>query len=160
MRPAYVAAMAQTRVSKPVPLARDSALLASRAAVVRTGVEPVACPEAHYCPVGSSAALPCPAGTFGNASGLQAEQECHACPAGHFCGPGVSEPTPCSRGTVAPNENMVACNDCEAGTLSGRGWPDCLRALPAWLILPCRRVGAAAVRRGHPLQRHQPRERW
>ena len=80
------------------------------------GVEPVACPEAHYCPAGSSVALPCPAGTFGNASGLQSEQECHNCPVGHFCGPGSREPTACSRGTVAPNENTVACNDCEAGT--------------------------------------------
>ena len=80
------------------------------------GVEPVACPEAHYCPEGSSVPLPCPAGKFGNASGLESEQECHACPAGHFCGPGVSEPTACSRGTAAPNVNMVACNNCEAGT--------------------------------------------
>ena len=80
------------------------------------GVEPVACPEAHYCPEGSSVALPCPAGSYGAASGLQAEQDCHSCPAGHFCGPGVSEPTACSRGTVAPNANMVTCNDCEAGT--------------------------------------------
>ena len=38
------------------------------------GVEPVACPEAHYCPAGSSVALPCPAGTFGNASGLQSSR--------------------------------------------------------------------------------------
>ena len=38
------------------------------------GVEPVAYPEAHYCPAGSSVALPCPAGTFGNASGLQSSR--------------------------------------------------------------------------------------
>ena len=80
------------------------------------GVKPVACPEAHYCPEGSSVALPCPAGKFGNVSGLQAEHECHTCPAGHFCGPAVNKPTACSRGTVAPNASMVACNDCEAGT--------------------------------------------
>ena len=105
------------------------------------GVEPVACPEAHYCPVGSSAALPCPAGTFGNASGLQTEQECHACPAGHFCGPGVSEPTPCSRGTVAPNENMVACNDCEAGTFQEEAGQTACEPCRPGLFCP---VGASA----------------
>merc|ERR1740130_831077 len=49
------------------------------------GVEPVACPEAHYCPEGSSVALPCPAGSYGAASGLQAEQECTVCPDGYTC---------------------------------------------------------------------------
>ena len=111
------------------------------------GVEPVACPEAHYCPEGSSVALPCPAGTFGNASGLQAERECNACPVGHFCGPGVREPTPCSRGTVAPNASMVACNDCEAGmyqeeagqTACGSCRPGSFCPVGASAPLPCRK---------------------
>ena len=51
---------------------------------------------------GSSAALSCPAGRFGNVSGLAAEGECHACPPDSFCFTGAEQPMPCSPGTHAP----------------------------------------------------------
>ena len=105
------------------------------------GVEPVACKEAHYCPEGSSVPLPCPAGTFGNASGLQAEHDCNNCPVGHFCGPGVSKPTTCSPGTVAPNENMAACIDCQAGTYQEEAGQTACGSCRPGLFCP---VGASA----------------
>jgi len=83
------------------------------------GVEPVACPEAHYCPEGSSVALPCPAGSYGAASGLQAEQECTVCPAGTYCFAGSTAATSCSKGTYAANESSQLCEACPEGKYQG-----------------------------------------
>ena len=49
-----------------------------------------------YGKAGSSAALPCAAGRFGNATDLQATEQCTLCPLGHSCSTGSSAPTPCS----------------------------------------------------------------
>ena len=48
-------------------------------------IEPVECPLKSYCPVGSSAATRCLAGTVGSRLGLRGEQECDPCPDGHWC---------------------------------------------------------------------------
>jgi len=74
------------------------------------------CDAGHFC-VGDGTRSPCPAGTFGNATGLTAAGQCEPCPAGHvcpaasvsgtarpcggvdrFCPAGSSSPTPVSPG--------------------------------------------------------------
>lgn len=79
------------------------------------------CPIGNYCPEGSTVPLPCPAGSFGNTTGLS---ECHKCVAGHFCHVGSSAYTDsicppgyfCPPGTQSANENP-----CPLGTYSDRG---------------------------------------
>ena len=79
------------------------------------GVVPVACPEAHYCPEGSSVALPCPAGSYGAATGLVAQAKCTVCPAGTYCAAGSTTATSCSRGTYAAAERSQLCDTCPEG---------------------------------------------
>lgn len=48
-------------------------------------VHSVGCSLGHYCPVGSAAPIPCPAGTYGNVTGLMASDcsgSCQCCNAG------------------------------------------------------------------------------
>ena len=57
------------------------------------------CGTGNYCPEGSGAELPCPSGTFSNATNLGAAEECFACPAGSFCaGGGVAVSGACAAG--------------------------------------------------------------
>ncbi|XP_072282810.1 uncharacterized protein [Pyxicephalus adspersus] len=51
------------------------------------------CPQGHYCPLGSILAVPCPQGTFSNATGNVAMESCELCTLGMFCSrPGLSQP--------------------------------------------------------------------
>ncbi|EGD79005.1 hypothetical protein PTSG_01976 [Salpingoeca rosetta] len=43
------------------------------------------CPEAHYCPEGSSAPTPCPPGTISAAVQASSNATCTACPPGFYC---------------------------------------------------------------------------
>uniref|UniRef100_A0A7S3JP84 Chitin-binding type-2 domain-containing protein n=1 Tax=Aureoumbra lagunensis TaxID=44058 RepID=A0A7S3JP84_9STRA len=60
------------------------------------------CPQGYYCPEGISdyTKYPCPYGTYGAQTLLQAASECTPCSAGQYCnGEGLSEPTgDCSAG--------------------------------------------------------------
>ena len=69
-----------------------------------------------YCPAGSSGALSCPAGRFGNVSGLSKEEDCYTCPAGSFCGTGAENSKPCFSGTFAANRSSPICSQCPEGT--------------------------------------------
>eukprot|EP00964_Phaeocystis_antarctica_P004990 scaffold2717_cov67-Phaeocystis_antarctica.AAC.4 len=79
-------------------------------------VTPAACPKGHYCPKGTSVALPCLPGSYSGTTSLTSRSECTETDKGHFAPTGSTEQTPCSPGTVAPNASMGACLKCEAGT--------------------------------------------
>ena len=56
---------------------------------------PLACIPGHYCPEGSSVALPCPAGRFRNASGGTDAEACDLSPPGSHSTAGSTSPKPC-----------------------------------------------------------------
>lgn len=92
------------------------------------------CPIGGYCPVGSSYPTACPAGTFGNTSGLASPDECANCLAGFYCA-GSNNPYPtgqcyagyfCLSASTSPTQYECAagkystigsseCTDCPAG---------------------------------------------
>ena len=84
-------------------------------------VAPEACPKGHYCPGGTSDALPCPPGYFDYVGGLVADSYCTTCPVGSFCATGSLNHTQCSPGTVAPNTSMATCVKCAAGKYQADG---------------------------------------
>lgn len=54
---------------------------------------PLPCERGFYCPSGAASQQPCPAGTYGNMSGLIEEWQCSLCDAGMYCKePGTIHP--------------------------------------------------------------------
>eukprot|EP00964_Phaeocystis_antarctica_P067957 scaffold41164_cov69-Phaeocystis_antarctica.AAC.1 len=108
-------------------------------------VAPAACPKGHYCPKGTSVALPCLPGSYSDATSLTSASECTETDAGHFAPTGSIQQIKCSPGTVAPNSNMGACLKCEAGTfqatlgqlMCGSCTPGSYCAEGAAAALPC-----------------------
>lgn len=101
--------------------------------VAGNSTQPRPCPLGHYCPNGTrfAAQFPCPVGTFGNVTQLQAAAQCLPCSPGAYCdGPGLVQPTgPCAAGyfclagSTTPTPNSAAAgglcpagNYCPAGT--------------------------------------------
>eukprot|EP01029_Cantina_marsupialis_P004433 TRINITY_DN14448_c0_g2_i1.p1 TRINITY_DN14448_c0_g2~~TRINITY_DN14448_c0_g2_i1.p1 ORF type:complete len:1632 (+),score=579.25 TRINITY_DN14448_c0_g2_i1:1-4896(+) len=94
----------------------------------------VVCPVGHYCPEGTSDALPCEAGTYQDRtqqttckpcpSGYYCEIGTHTlvdCPAGHYCLEGTEYGTehPCPKGTFNAGVNLKSadeCTPCTAGS--------------------------------------------
>ena len=87
------------------------------------------CPEAHYCPLGTSYPLGCPSGTYNNQTGRSNCTECPAgyfcpentttyeifpCPVGHYCPPGTkySMEYPCPRGYYRNLTSGMMNSDC------------------------------------------------
>lgn len=73
-----------------------------------------------YCLPGSVIGAVCPAGTFGNASGLGTATCSGPCPRGHFCAAGTTSPTstPCPGGRFGAVEGLGldSCSgECTAG---------------------------------------------
>ncbi|KPP71460.1 SCO-spondin-like [Scleropages formosus] len=66
------------------------------------GPSPGVCPLAHYCPFGSAAPLPCPAGSYTN---LSSQAHCPRCPAGYYCPERTSNYSqfPCPAGFYCPD---------------------------------------------------------
>ena len=58
------------------------------------------CPAGHYCPrIGmTDDPIPCPAGSYRNATGSESKEQCWECPAGFFCEEGAQTFTPCDSG--------------------------------------------------------------
>lgn len=92
----------------------------------------VACPKAHYCPLGSVEPTPCPAGyyvnqtsTHGHGSypgayaqtGVITGHDCTFCPDGFFCPIASTVPTSCPAGThTGPGtKREVDCIECPVG---------------------------------------------
>ena len=59
------------------------------------------CPEAHYCPIGTSDPLPCPAGKF---NAIPQQAVCFDCPSGYYCPENITDYTPyeCPVGHYCP----------------------------------------------------------
>jgi hypothetical protein len=88
------------------------------------------CPSGAFCPVGSAAPVPCPAGFSSPLNGTDVPvQLCQAgaycpigtiipfnCTRGSYCPRYSSEPTICPLGTSCPNESMSKPLLCPAGT--------------------------------------------
>jgi hypothetical protein len=60
-------------------------LAGSDTATPTNGINGYICPAGSYCPEGSTIETFCPAGTFSNSTGLQAESDCTPCTAGYYC---------------------------------------------------------------------------
>ena len=77
------------------------------------------CGLGHHCATRSSIERPCDGGSFGNATGLSSQDDCHVCPQGHACSLGATEATVCAKGTYAKDEGSHRCTACEEGTYQG-----------------------------------------
>ena len=123
-----------------------------------TTVEPAACSEGHYCPIGTSLPQgePCPQGTYLPRQFGRFRNECLPCPPGSYCElPGQANTTgPCHAGYLckggarvsqpsdADNGPCPAGKYCEAGTTNGTLCPEgTLRPYPGGQsrndCLPC-----------------------
>ena len=68
------------------------------------GVTGNVCTPGHYCPEGTFDPVPCPSGTFSNATLLSSRVQCRNCTAGEYCsGVGLTSPNgKCSAGFYCP----------------------------------------------------------
>ncbi|XP_041098352.1 SCO-spondin [Polyodon spathula] len=107
------------------------------------------CPIGSYCPAGSAFPLPCPPGTFSNATGLSRPGLCVDCTPGYHCsGSNVSAPAGlcspgyyCTGGASSPNQHETqeghytlpgafTPEPCALGTFQpARGQSSCLECL-------------------------------
>jgi len=73
------------------------------------------CAPGHYCPAQSTSAeqVPCPAGRFGNASGLTTAACTAVCPVGHYCPTASVVPLPCPAGVFGNTTGRTdaTCSD-------------------------------------------------
>lgn len=70
------------------------------------------CPRGSYCKGG--VVLPCPAGRYGNITGLQTADCSAMCGSGTYCPEGTVQPLPCPAGYFCPNGLVPVI--CPAGT--------------------------------------------
>ena len=109
----------------------------------KTGCD--ACLKGFYCPAGASAALPCKAGTYSEATNLD-KDSCTPTVPGFYASTGTTKQTKCSPGTVAPNASMGTCVKCAGGKYQhGEGKLDCISCVEGYYCpegasaaLPCR----------------------
>jgi hypothetical protein len=78
------------------------------------------CPLAHYCPIGTAQPLLCPAGVYGDVTGLSTIGCSRTCPLGFFCPPGSIDPysNPCAAGKFGGTTGLTneSCSgNCSAG---------------------------------------------
>lgn len=75
------------------------------------------CRSGFYCVEGSSAPLPCPAGSRTNPDFdvMTSENDCAECDAGTFCPTGTDEAKPCAPGTFSASSGASSCTSCPAG---------------------------------------------
>lgn len=84
------------------------------------------CPAGSFCPSGSSAATPCPPGSFGNLTGRTSVAGCMACPAALTCPTaGLVQPSrPCDAGFACAGgvAAVTAAMLCPPGAWEKGGW--------------------------------------
>lgn len=79
------------------------------------------CDLGHYCPMGSSEAIPCPPGTYGDRISLTAVEDCAVCPGGSYCPDNTADTNPieCPIGYFClQGAHSFDANPCPAGTYS------------------------------------------
>jgi hypothetical protein len=108
------------------------------------------CPMGSYCPLGSSAPVPCNASYYCPTGGLSVSTPCtrgNYCPAGASvqtaCAPGyycpydaAASPTPCVAGTYNAASNATSCAACWPGTYSVAAATSCQNCTPGKTKLP------------------------
>eukprot|EP00964_Phaeocystis_antarctica_P046677 scaffold26994_cov83-Phaeocystis_antarctica.AAC.5 len=108
-------------------------------------VTPLVCPKGHYCPEGTSLALPCLPGSYSSSTRLISADQCTLTGKGYFAPTGSTQQTACSPGTVQPIAGKGACDRCAAGTYQTKeGEQTCVACEPgsycpegAGAALPC-----------------------
>lgn len=77
------------------------------------------CPAGFYCPSGgTSAPVPCPAGTYQTGLAMTAPSQCLHCTAGSYCPSPSVQPTPCPQGTFLTGLGFSTPSHC---VLCGQG---------------------------------------
>ena len=77
------------------------------------------CPAGFYCPLGgTSAPVPCPAGTYQTGLAMTAPSQCLHCTAGSYCPSPSVQPTPCPQGTFLTGLGFSTPSHC---VLCGQG---------------------------------------
>ena len=95
------------------------------------GVTGFPCPSGHYCDVGVAPPIPCPVGTYLNASGSDNLTDCIPCTGGFYCASeGLTLPTGpcfpgyyCPVGSIVPNDEIFICtpgHSCPEGSQNER----------------------------------------
>ncbi len=102
-----------------------------------------ACAAGYYCPAASTSPtqVPCPAGSFSNATGVTAASACTPCTSGQFCAstaltaasggcaagfycaPGAAAPVACAAGTWSAALGATAASVCATCTVPGTSCP-------------------------------------
>jgi hypothetical protein len=76
------------------------------------------CPIGHYCPNGTTAAIPCASGTY---SGQTRAWKCTVCPAGYYCPFNAVAPVICPKGRYCPKgTRSESVPQCPIGTYNNR----------------------------------------
>ena len=85
-------------------------------------INPIACENGKFCPMGSPATQPCPAGTVGMRPLLTSADECDPCPAGSWCSAGsiISCPKDTFNNLTSQN-NQGACTACPEDAIALEG---------------------------------------
>ncbi|KAI4538854.1 hypothetical protein MG293_011121, partial [Ovis ammon polii] len=104
------------------------------------------CEAGHFCPLGTAAPRPCPAGTY---NGQAAQDHCEPCPEGFFCPANTSSVlgNQCPAGHYCPASTAFAFQfPCPQGTYrplrGGTQWSDCSPCEPGFY---CPLPGLASV---------------
>ena len=91
------------------------------------------CPKGSYCP-SQYRTMPCPAGRYGNRSGLVTNYCTGVCPRGSYCPAGTVTPIPCPPGSRCPGEGNVSPTPCEPGNYTfSYSRENCLQCPPGFL---------------------------
>ena len=79
---------------------------------------PHRCGLGNFCPAGSAAPTPCPAGTYGDPvlRTMTSASECLQCQPGTWCSVGSLNASSCAPGTYSAQAGQEKCTKCEAGT--------------------------------------------
>ena len=77
------------------------------------------CSAGYYCPIDTTTAIPCPAGTYNNLTGKQAVEDCLPCLVGQFCPIASVLPSSCAAGSYRDTPGATSqadCNTCPSGS--------------------------------------------
>ena len=91
----------------------------------------ISCTQGHYCPLGTSAPLPCEEGSYSTRTDLSSAAQCVKTKPGFYAPTGSAEQTKCSPGTFQPIEGKASCDRCAAGTYQAdEGEQKCVACKP------------------------------